>query len=69
MRYSLAMWTATLQDLKPGGYELRVRSVDQNGFAQPEPRPQQEHGQERHPVQDHQSGVMLIPWAASTTAK
>jgi hypothetical protein len=38
--YSLALWSATVQDLKPGAYELRVRSVDQNGFAQPEPRPQ-----------------------------
>lgn len=44
LRYSLAMWTASLQNLKAGAYELRVRSVDQNGFAQPEPRPQQRSG-------------------------
>jgi len=44
LRYSLAMWTATQQDLKAGAYELRVRSVDQSGFAQPEPRPQQRSG-------------------------
>jgi DMSO/TMAO reductase YedYZ molybdopterin-dependent catalytic subunit len=44
LRYSLAMWTTTLQDLKAGTYELRVRSVDQSGFAQPEPRPQQATG-------------------------
>jgi hypothetical protein len=44
LRYSLAMWTTTVQDLKAGSYELRVRSVDQNGFAQPEPRPQQASG-------------------------
>lgn len=44
LRYSLAMWTATLDDMKAGNYELRVRSVDQNGFAQPEPRPQKETG-------------------------
>jgi DMSO/TMAO reductase YedYZ molybdopterin-dependent catalytic subunit len=44
LRYSLAMWTATLPDLKAGTYELRVRSVDQSDFAQPEPRPQQRSG-------------------------
>jgi DMSO/TMAO reductase YedYZ molybdopterin-dependent catalytic subunit len=44
LRYSLAMWTTTPQDLKAGAYELRVRSVDQSGFAQPEPRPQQRSG-------------------------
>jgi len=44
LRYSLVMWTTTLQDLKAGTYELRVRSVDQSGFAQPEPRPQQATG-------------------------
>jgi hypothetical protein len=38
------MWTTTLQDLKPGTYEVRARSVDQSGFAQPEPRPQQATG-------------------------
>jgi hypothetical protein len=25
--------------VKPGGYEFRVRTVDKNGFPQPEPRP------------------------------
>jgi DMSO/TMAO reductase YedYZ molybdopterin-dependent catalytic subunit len=39
MRFSVAVWSARLEDLKPGGYELRVRTVDKNGFAQPEPRP------------------------------
>jgi DMSO/TMAO reductase YedYZ molybdopterin-dependent catalytic subunit len=39
LRYSLATWSATLKDLKEGAYEFRVRSVDMNGFAQPEPRP------------------------------
>ena len=63
LRYSLAMWTATLQGLKAGAYELRVRSVDQSGFAQPEPRPQQKYGQERHPVPNHQGDV--IPNAAA----
>jgi DMSO/TMAO reductase YedYZ molybdopterin-dependent catalytic subunit len=48
LRFSLAYWRIDLKGLKPGKYELRVRSVDQNGFAQPEPRP------------DHQSGDNLI---------
>ncbi len=39
MRFSVAHWSAILTDLKPGGYEFRVRTVDKNGFAQPEPRP------------------------------
>lgn len=38
-RYGTASWSIALRDLKPGQYELRVRAVDQNGFAQPEPRP------------------------------
>lgn len=39
MRYTVAFWSVTLKDVKPGGYMLVVRSVDQNGFAQPQPRP------------------------------
>ncbi len=39
MRFSIAPWSVTLAGLKPGNYELRARSVDSNGFAQPEPRP------------------------------
>lgn len=39
IRYGMASWRAALKDLKPGIYEFRVRSVDRNGFAQPEPRP------------------------------
>ena len=39
MRFSIALWSVSLNDLKPGGYEFRVRTVDKNGFAQPEPRP------------------------------
>jgi DMSO/TMAO reductase YedYZ molybdopterin-dependent catalytic subunit len=42
MRFSVAQWSTTLTDLKPGGYEFRVRTVDKNGFAQPEPRPFQQ---------------------------
>jgi DMSO/TMAO reductase YedYZ molybdopterin-dependent catalytic subunit len=39
MRFSVALWSVKLEGLKPGGYEFRVRTVDKNGFAQPEPRP------------------------------
>jgi len=49
LRFSLAPWRLELKGLGPGKYELRVRSVDRNGFAQPEPRP------------NHQSGDNLIP--------
>jgi DMSO/TMAO reductase YedYZ molybdopterin-dependent catalytic subunit len=44
LRYSIARWSATLRDLKAGGYEFRVRTVDRNDFAQPEPRPSQQSG-------------------------
>ncbi|MFO0892168.1 MAG: molybdopterin-dependent oxidoreductase [Isosphaeraceae bacterium] len=39
MRFSLAPWSVTLKDLAPGRYEFRARTIDRNGFAQPEPRP------------------------------
>jgi hypothetical protein len=41
LRYTVAFWTLSLKVPKPGTYRLFVRSVDQNGFAQPQPRPQQ----------------------------
>jgi DMSO/TMAO reductase YedYZ molybdopterin-dependent catalytic subunit len=44
MRFSLARWTVTLSGLKAGAYEFRVRSVDLNGYAQPEPRVNQQSG-------------------------
>jgi DMSO/TMAO reductase YedYZ molybdopterin-dependent catalytic subunit len=44
LRYSIAHWTLRLADPPPGRYELRVRTVDRNGFAQPEPRPGQRSG-------------------------
>lgn len=43
-RYGMCSYTAVLPDLPPGHYELRTRSVDRNGFAQPEPRPSQKTG-------------------------
>jgi DMSO/TMAO reductase YedYZ molybdopterin-dependent catalytic subunit len=48
LRYTVATWTVTLKDVKPGEYELRVRTVDLNGFAQPQPRPQMPTG--RNPI-------------------
>ena len=44
LRYTVAGWSVTLRDLKPGAYEVRVRSVDLNGHAQPQPRPQRATG-------------------------
>ena len=39
-----------LRDLKPGGYEFRVRTVDLNDIAQPEPRPYPKSGRNAVPV-------------------
>jgi DMSO/TMAO reductase YedYZ molybdopterin-dependent catalytic subunit len=44
MRYSYCRWSVTLQGLKAGAYELRIRTVDGNGQAQPEPRPYPKSG-------------------------
>lgn len=44
LRYSYASWSVTLKDLPPGAYEFRVRSVDRNDQAQPEPRPELKTG-------------------------
>ncbi len=38
-RYALAHWAALLTGVKPGRYELRCRTIDNNGIAQPMPRP------------------------------
>ena len=56
MRYSFCLWSLTLRGLKPGGYELRVRTVDRNDMAQPEPRPYQRSG--RNAIQVKQLVVM-----------
>jgi DMSO/TMAO reductase YedYZ molybdopterin-dependent catalytic subunit len=42
--FSWARWEARLEGLAPGAYEFRVRSVDRNGHAQPEPRPNPQSG-------------------------
>jgi DMSO/TMAO reductase YedYZ molybdopterin-dependent catalytic subunit len=55
MRYSLARWSVTLNNLKAGAYEFRVRTVDLNGYAQPEPRTNQQSGKN-----DIQSKTLLV---------
>jgi hypothetical protein len=42
--FSWVGWEARLEGLKPGAYEFRVRAVDLNDFAQPEPRPNPQSG-------------------------
>ena len=44
LRYSMISWSAELKGLTPGKYAVRARAVDLNGFAQPEPRPNQKTG-------------------------
>jgi DMSO/TMAO reductase YedYZ molybdopterin-dependent catalytic subunit len=44
LRHSMVGFSATLRHLKPGSYEIRARTVDLNGFAQPEPRSLQKSG-------------------------
>lgn len=44
-RYGMCSFSARVSDdLPPGTYEARARSIDPNGFAQPEPRPSQKSG-------------------------
>jgi DMSO/TMAO reductase YedYZ molybdopterin-dependent catalytic subunit len=49
MRFSYARWSVTLKGLASGAYEFRVRTVDLNGFAQPEPRPYPKSGRNEVP--------------------
>jgi DMSO/TMAO reductase YedYZ molybdopterin-dependent catalytic subunit len=42
--YSWVPWEARLEGLKAGAYEFRVRAVDLNDFAQPQPRPNPQSG-------------------------
>ena len=44
LRYSMVGYSTILRDLAPGKYEVRARTVDLNGFAQPEPRSIQKSG-------------------------
>jgi len=45
MRDSIAFWNARLSGLAPGKYDLRCRTIDANGLAQPLPRPFPKSGQ------------------------
>ena len=45
MRDSIAFWRARLSGLAPGKYDLRCRTIDANGVAQPLPRPFPKSGQ------------------------
>jgi DMSO/TMAO reductase YedYZ molybdopterin-dependent catalytic subunit len=45
MRDSIAFWRARLSGLAPGKYDLRCRTIDANGAAQPLPRPFPKSGQ------------------------
>jgi len=49
--FSTVSWIARLDGLAPGAHEFRVRAVDLNGFAQPEPRPYQKSGLNLVPCQ------------------
>ena len=39
IRYTIAHWAALLGDVAPGRYDLRCRTIDAAGIAQPMPRP------------------------------
>lgn len=45
--FSVVSWTARHEGLAPGKYEFRARTVDLNGFGQPDPRPYQKSGRNR----------------------
>ena len=44
MRYAWCHWAALLREEKPGKYDVRCRTVDVAGFAQPLPRPFKKSG-------------------------
>ena len=39
MRYSIVHWAALVNEMPVGEYDLRCRTIDANGIAQPLPRP------------------------------
>jgi len=39
LRNTIAHWAVLLEGIAPGKYELRCRTIDARGFAQPMPRP------------------------------
>lgn len=44
LRYALAQWSTVLPGVPAGKYDLRCRTIDDNGIAQPLPRPFQKSG-------------------------
>jgi DMSO/TMAO reductase YedYZ molybdopterin-dependent catalytic subunit len=44
LHFSVVSWSVTLNDVPAGAYEFRVRTVDLNGYAQPEPRAYRQSG-------------------------
>ena len=44
MRYTLAHWATLIKGMSAGSYDVRCRTVDQNGIAQPMPRPFRKSG-------------------------
>tara|TARA_B100000029_G_scaffold512715_2_gene610149 strand:- start:562 stop:1146 length:585 start_codon:yes stop_codon:yes gene_type:complete len=44
MRYTLAHWATLLKGISVGAYDVRCRTIDQNGIAQPMPRPFKKSG-------------------------
>jgi DMSO/TMAO reductase YedYZ molybdopterin-dependent catalytic subunit len=50
--FSMVPWTARMKALAPGPHELRARTMDLNGFVQPEPRPYQKSGLNVVPVRN-----------------
>ncbi|HUT10500.1 MAG TPA: molybdopterin-dependent oxidoreductase [Thermoguttaceae bacterium] len=55
--YTVAHWAVLLTDLKPGRYDLRCRTIDARGTAQPMPRPFPKSGQ----VPIHQAPLVVEP--------
>jgi DMSO/TMAO reductase YedYZ molybdopterin-dependent catalytic subunit len=51
LAFSTVTWRATLEGLQQGTYEFRARTLDLNGFAQPQPRPYQKSGMNLVPCQ------------------
>ena len=56
LRYATAGWGATYPNLARGSYLIFARSVDQNGFAQPEPRAIRKSG--KNMLQSHRVEVV-----------
>ena len=44
MRYTLAHWATLLKGIAPGSYDVRCRTIDRKGIAQPMPRPFRKSG-------------------------